>query len=239
VDALRNYFNAADETALRGFTGRLGHLYFANYILAQIDATSGSRILDIGCGDGAVLAAVKELRPDLDCVGIDFADKQIAKAISSPQIDGLEFKVNNVLDGPLSSGTFDRIYSFSVVQYFTPLNFQMVCSYLRTSLRHDGMLIHMSIPDISKRVLLFQQSFLDQHSVSSWKNWIHLGKMVLVDMKRRVLGQTAYGTDSHFHNAETLAATCSDAFTAKIIRPSDSWYRFDIQLRPRSPHAGH
>ena len=233
MDALRDYFNAVDESGLRGLTGRLGHLHFANYILVQIDAPLESRILDIGCGDGAVLAAIKELRPDLECIGIDFAGKQIAKARSEPQFPGLEFKVSNVLDGPLSFGTFDRIYSFSVVQYFAPLDFKNVCSNLRASLKQDGLLVHMSIPDLSKRVLLFQQSFLDQGSVSPWRNWIHLGKMVLVDMKRRLSGDRSYGSDSLFHDPGQLAELCGHHFQARIVRPSDSWYRFDIHLLPR------
>ena len=232
MDALLNHFNAADEAALRGLTGKLGHLHFANYILTQIDAPSESRILDIGCGDGAVLAALKELRPDLDCVGIDFADKQIAKARSGPRVPGLEFKVSNVLDGPISFGTFDRIYSFSVVQYFTPLDFQKVCSNLRTSLKQNGVLVHMSIPDLSKRVLLFQQSFLDQGTVSLWSNWAHLGKMILVDLKRRFSGDRRYGSDSLFHDSEQLAELCGQHFQARVVRPSDSWYRFDIHLLP-------
>jgi hypothetical protein len=180
-----------------------------------------------------VLAALRELRPDLDCLGIDFADKQIVKTQSGPRLSGLEFNVANLLDGPLSFRTFDRIYSFSVVQYFTPLDFQKVCFSLRSSLKPDGLLIHMSIPDISKRILLFQQSFLDQHSVSVWRNRIHLGKIVFVDLKRRMSGNTSYGIDSYFHNAEALAKMCSGAFAARIIRPSDSWYRFNIHLRPR------
>ncbi len=227
---LQDYFNAGSEIELRGLTGEVGHLYYASYILRQLAPAAESRILDIGCGDGAVLAAVKKLRPDLDCVGIDFADKQIAKARCHFHAARLGFEIRDVLTGPLDVGTFDGIYSFSVVQYFTPPDFQRVCSNLRASLKRNGLLIHMSIPNISKRVLLFQQSFLDQRPVTFWRSWLHLAKMVLVDAKRRVFDDRRYGSDSFFHDAEHLAKLCENRFQARIVRPSDSWYRFDIHL---------
>jgi cyclopropane fatty-acyl-phospholipid synthase-like methyltransferase len=233
VDALREYFNAADESALRGFTGRVAQLHFANYILRQLDLPPRSRILDIGCGDGAVLAAVKELRADLDCVGVDFAEKQIEKARSGRKFSGLEFKVRNVLKDPFDFGTFDRIYSFSVVQYFTPEDFRKACLNLRLSLRKNGILVHMSIPDLAKRVLLFHQSFLDERSVRPWRSLLHLAKIVLVDMKRRALGDRYYGSDSFFHDPQQLAEICGQHFQSRVVRPSDSWYRFDIHLTPR------
>ena len=70
----REKFNAAAEGDLRGLTGEVGCLTIGDYILRRAAPPNAARSLDLGCGDGGVLKAIARLRPDLECVGVDFAD---------------------------------------------------------------------------------------------------------------------------------------------------------------------
>lgn len=223
-------FNAAGEAALRGVKGEVGCLFLADYILGRIAPPPNARVLDFGCGDGRVLAAARRLRPDLTCVGIDFAEKLIAQAqAENVETPGLAFHVRDLVKDELALGEFDRIYSFSVIQYFSPPHFRSLNLALRSGLCAKGEVFHLSIPDLSKRVALFQDDYLNHQARSPLKAACRLILMTLMDTKRRLTGDRCYG-DSLFHHAEELAALVEPEFRARVMRPSDSWYRFDLQL---------
>ena len=227
-------FNASDEAGLRGVKGEVGCLFLADYILGRIAPPTDGRVLDFGCGDGRVLAAVRRLRPDLTCVGVDFAEKLINQAqAESAGMPGLAFHVRDVLKDELALGEFDRIYSFSVIQYFSPPRFRTLNLALRAGLHTKGEVFHLSIPDLSKRVVLFQADYLNQRAPSPLAAACRFLLMTLVDTKRRLTGDRRYG-DSLFHDAAELAALVGPEFLARVVRPSDSWYRFDLQLFPRT-----
>ena len=227
-------FNASDEAELRGVKGEAGCLFLADYILGRIAPPPNGRVLDFGCGDGRVLAAVRRLRPDLTCVGIDFAEKLIAQAkAENAETPGLAFQVRDLDKDQLALGEFDRIYSFSVIQYFSLLRFRSLNLALGSGLATNGEIFHLSIPDLVKRVVLFQDNYLNHQARSPLAAAWQMMLLTLVDTKRRLTGDRGYG-DSLFHDAKELAALVAPEFRAHITRPSDSWYRFDLQLIPQA-----
>ena len=236
-DSVKSYcaqFNASDEAGLRGLKGEAGCLFLADYILGRIAPPQNGRVLDFGCGDGRVLAAVRHLRPDLTCVGIDFAEKLIAQAqAENAETPGLAFHVRDLLKDELALGEFDRIYSFSVIQYFSPPRFRSLNRALRSGLHAKGEVFHLSIPDLSKRVVLFQDDYLNHQARSPLAAAWRVMLLTLVDTKRRLTDDRGYG-DSLFHDAAELAALAGPEYSAHILRPSDSWYRFDLQLVPQA-----
>lgn len=234
MKSYRAQFNASDEAGLRGVKGEVGCLFLADYILGRIGPPPNGRILDFGCGDGRVLAAVRCLRPDLTCVGIDFAEQLIAQAqAENTDTPGLDFHVRNLLKSDLALGEFDRIYSFSVIQYFSPPHFQSLNIALRPGLRAQGEVFHLSIPDLTKRVVLFQDDYLDHRARSPLAAACRLLLLTLVDTKRRLTGDRRYG-NSLFHDAAELTDLVEPEFRARVVRPSDSWYRFDLHLIPQA-----
>ena len=234
MDAYREKFNAATEADLRGLEGDVGCLTLGDYILRRSVPPNAGRVLDLGCGDGAVLKAIARLRPDLECVGVDFAAKLIerARADCPPTVT---FHVAELAGSlPEGLGSFDRIVSFSVLQYLAPEAVAELCRRLRGSLKSGGRIAHLSIPDLSKRLLMFQDSHLNARPARTWfAGKLNLLHMAAVDLKRRLAGDCRYGDQGFFHDAEGLAARCSDQFAATVVRPSDSWYRFDLLLEPK------
>lgn len=234
MGSFRERFNAASEADLRGVAGDTGCLALADYILQRADPPHEARVLDLGCGDGAVLKAIARLRPDLECVGIDFAAKLIERAaVDCPP--RVSFHVAEIAsDLPRGLGAFDRIVSFSVLQYLAPGEIAGLCGRLRGSLKHEGRIVHLSIPDLSKRLLLFHDSYLNCHPAGNWLGGkLNLLHLTAVDLKRRLTDDRSYGDNGFFHAGEDLAARCSGQFKATVLRPSDSWYRFDLLLDPK------
>ena len=234
MNSFREKFEAATEEDLRWMTGPVGCLCLADYVLKHAAPPNDGRLLDLGCGDGAVLKALARCRPDLECVGIDFAGTLIERArVDCPP--KVSFEVMELAGGlPDSLGSFDRIVSFGVLQYLSPAKVAEASVKLRDRLRPGGRIVHLSIPDLSKRLLLFHDSYLNAGPGRNWfAGKLNLLHLAAVDLKRRLTGDRSYGGEGFFHDGEELAALCAEQFEATVLRPSDSWYRFDLLLDPK------
>jgi len=124
----------------------------------------------------------------------------------------------------------DHFFSFSVIQFFSVVEFAALNTSLRGHLATGGTISHLSIPDLGKRALLFQADWLDRGNATPFKAAVQFLKMLAVDAKRRIVGNRRYGS-SLFHCPEELVRCAPDGMSAKITRPSDSWYRFDMHFR--------
>jgi len=224
------HFNSVSEEGLRGLTGESGALVYAEYILAKIRPPVGARILDLGCGDGRVLSQIAAIRPDLQCVGFDFADAQIAKA-KTEALSNMTYHVVDLKSEIPRIDPADIAFSFSVAQYFTMAELcESTRNCMSSCLSAVGIIYHLSIPDLSKRVCLFHDTWLnfaERHpAASAW----NLLKMTLVDAKRRTRNDNRYG-GSFFHDAGKLVKLYGSEFLTEVQRPSDSWYRFDLVVK--------
>jgi cyclopropane fatty-acyl-phospholipid synthase-like methyltransferase len=231
----REHFNKVGEEGLRGRSGVSAYRDYAEYILQVTAPPEGARALDLGCGDGRVVRAIADLRPDLHLVGWDLADEKIAQARGeSAKHKNIEFEVVDLKGTLPGEAKFDIAYSFSVIQYFTVAEYVRLNTEL-VSKRMDskGRIHHLSIPDLSKRYVLFHADWLDRGSPTNMSTYVHLIKMLIVDIKRRVVGDRRYG-DSLFHDPEELKAQKIPGMSSATSRPSDSWYRFDVCLRKQS-----
>ncbi len=229
----RTHFEAVGEEGLRGITGEIGALGYADYILRTLYPPAGAKVVDLGCGDGHVLNAIAQNRPDLKCRGVDFAASKLEQArTESAHLSNVNYLWADLKDDLPDMEAADLVYSFSVIQYFTPDEFVALNQRIRKCglLASPGAKIfHLSIPDLLKRPFLFHVAWLDQGSPTVWKSYIHMLQMSLMDLKRRITDDRRYG-GSYFHDPNELECLTTPEFNVKINRPSDSWYRFDICL---------
>jgi trans-aconitate methyltransferase len=227
----KEWFDSVGDEGLRGLIGEPAYLHYAAYILDSIKPKEGCTVIDLGCGDGAVVQAMSVLRPDLKLEGWDFSEKQIEKARRTAGERGhLAFSVVDLKSVISQSTQADCFFSFSVIQYFSVQEFSALNEKLTSQLKPGGTISHLSIPDLAKRALLFQSDWLDRSDRSPIASALHVMKMLAVDAKRRLFGDRSYGT-SLFHDPSELACCVPGSMSAEIRRPSDSWYRFDIHLR--------
>lgn len=85
------------------------------YALADLKPVVSGRVLDVGCGSGAMAKALKRERPELEVHGIDFSSSTIESA--SRQSGGVIFKVAPAEALPFADGWFDAVTMFDVLEH--------------------------------------------------------------------------------------------------------------------------
>ena len=90
-------------------------MWVATRSLAGVAMAGDERVLDLGCGDGRITAAVAEQLPDGSILGIDPSPRMIAAAgmFSSPR---LRFAVGDVLSMGFRD-EFDVVVSFNALHW--------------------------------------------------------------------------------------------------------------------------
>lgn len=85
----------------------------AEWLLDQVNCESGSRILDIGCGNGRILQTAQNR--EAEAVGITISDKQVRRC----KEQGLDVHILNYRNIPESwNGTFDGIIANGSAEHF-------------------------------------------------------------------------------------------------------------------------
>ena len=89
--------------------------------LLQCLSSSMARVLDLGSGDGRLLALVKLARPNVSAVALDFSPTMIERLRSrfadDPSVDVIVHDLDNRL--PASLGTFDGVVSSFAIHHVT------------------------------------------------------------------------------------------------------------------------
>lgn len=110
------------------------------YALAELEAISG-KVLEIGCGGGGMMRAIKHYRPDLDIYGCDISVRTLA-------MGEMEFPVKHTaaadaLALPYRSGEFHAVLMFDVLEH---LECPEDSVEEATRLLDRGGLLHASVP---------------------------------------------------------------------------------------------
>lgn len=81
------------------------------------------RVLELGCGDGANLIPIAFGLPDCSCLGIDLAERPIAKGqsmINALNLKNIALRQMNLLDVTRQLGEFDYIIAHGVYSWIPP-----------------------------------------------------------------------------------------------------------------------
>ena len=79
------------------------------------DLPEGAKILEIGCGAGAFIRAIKKLHPEWECFGADLSQEAIAAAVSA--VDGVSYTVFDGKIFPYEENYFDAVIFFDVLEH--------------------------------------------------------------------------------------------------------------------------
>ena len=214
-----HWFN--DDNAqykLRGNNSESGMMAYSSYILEQLSPNLGSNILDLGCGDGKILQKIIEIRPDLECFGLDISPKLIKQAIDDNC--HCHFEVGNVLDIRPFKRKFDIIFSFGLAQYIKHNDFIELNRTLLTMIKDDGMVCHLSIPDNRKKNIAILNVLSEKHST-------FLSILILLFVSL-FFKYKFFKDGSLWHNPIKLVKVMNSFSHATIRFPADLWYRFNM-----------
>jgi SAM-dependent methyltransferase len=84
------------------------------YCLEDLKDVRG-KVLEIGCGAGAITRAIKTYRPDLDVFGSDVSRRAIQTARRNP--GGVTFEVGNAYDLPFVNHCFSAVVTFDLLEH--------------------------------------------------------------------------------------------------------------------------
>jgi 2-polyprenyl-3-methyl-5-hydroxy-6-metoxy-1,4-benzoquinol methylase len=129
------------------------HLGFllARYKFCAKMLTGKSRVLEIGCGDGAGVAVV--LQSVESVYAIDFEPLVLEDASQRFKKEGItrcEFAVHDITERPLPESGFDGAYSLDVIEHIPPQSEARYLDNICRSLKSDAIMI-IGTPNISSQ----------------------------------------------------------------------------------------
>ena len=79
-----------------------------------------STVLDVGCGNGALLKLLQDMKEGIKCHGIDVSDKMIETAAS--RYTNMDFRVAGYLNMPFSDSSMDAITVCAAYHHFADVD---------------------------------------------------------------------------------------------------------------------
>jgi len=75
----------------------------------------GAKVLEVGCGAGQFIRAIKKNRPELDCYGSDISKTAIEAA--EKERDGVLYSLSGEKNSPYENNFFDAVLIFDVLEH--------------------------------------------------------------------------------------------------------------------------
>lgn len=133
----------------------------------------GSRIFDLGCGNGRLLRPLSEKYPYTYFTGIDFSAPMIEFAIRNSNII---YILNDGETMPSSDNYFDGGYSMIMFQHITNENFVAYLKEIARALKPDGVFVFQFVEGV-------QQHFLSHNATAGEvRKWVSDAGMKVVSL---------------------------------------------------------
>ncbi len=101
-----------------GLVGKIPHRSEGERVLLEILPPNLNRLLDIGTGDGRLIALLKAVQPQVECVGLDFSPIMLAKARERFAHNADIKIIDHNIEIPFPDlGTFDAVVSSFAIHH--------------------------------------------------------------------------------------------------------------------------
>lgn len=122
-------------------------------------APSASRVLELGCADGANLLPMAQHSPQASYLGIDASAKQVGsaqQAIAAAGLTNVEIRHQDILDFPSESGQFDYIIVHGLFSWVPENVREKILAICRDHLSENGVAIisYNALPGWGMRMAL-------------------------------------------------------------------------------------
>ncbi len=122
--------------------------FVATFALADFDAASGARVLDLGTGVGAMAAELHRRYPGIALTGVDVSETQLARARALHPV--ADYVLADAVALPFADGAFDRVHGSWMLEHVAePVR---VLSEVRRVLAPSGMAHFTEVDNRTLRV---------------------------------------------------------------------------------------
>lgn len=104
-------------------------------LAALAELKAGAKVLEIGCGAGQFIRAVKKIRPELECYGCDISRNALVAAKQAN--DGVIYDLSAQKEMPYANNFFDAALIFDVLEHVTDPNAML--AEINRVMKTDGM----------------------------------------------------------------------------------------------------
>jgi ubiquinone/menaquinone biosynthesis C-methylase UbiE len=124
-----------------------GHIYLAylEHALARLAVRDWNSLIDVGCGDGCLVAMLHERFPKRTITGVDPSERAIA--VARGLVPHAHFHVGDITKLGLFDRTFDAATCIETLQRIDPAELPEFVAALRRLLEHDGTLL-VTVPSV-------------------------------------------------------------------------------------------
>jgi SAM-dependent methyltransferase len=151
-----DYLAHSASSRSRGVYGRLKRILAKHeaQVLARCVPEHGS-VIEVGCGNGAFLSTLHEVRPDICLAGVDIEDVGIA------DLPELTFHRGQLEEVELPMASFDAVYCSNLIEHVAdPWAFMARC---RAILRPGGLIVGVTPNHLSFDRYLFGRYWAGYH----------------------------------------------------------------------------
>lgn len=137
-------FSADGFDSALGKTTEAGRAHIARLIQNALGISKGKKILEVGCGAGAVISLL--LESGAEFAGVDYSEPHIE--IARRALSAVDFQVSEAAVLPFDQGKFDAVFSHGVFLYFNGLDYaaRVIAEMVRVGTSSAPIFI-MDVPD--------------------------------------------------------------------------------------------
>jgi cyclopropane-fatty-acyl-phospholipid synthase len=114
-------------------------MHKAEYLQALLKLNGHEKILDLGCGWGAMLKYLQDTGHKGDLAGLTLSKKQLAY---DRQILGLDVSLTNFITEPFEHAPYDRILSIGALEHVRPAELTALYQKIYDALVPGGLAVH-------------------------------------------------------------------------------------------------
>jgi SAM-dependent methyltransferase len=131
----------SDRGFVQSITLRWGYLYWSylSFVLDRVEELRPASLLDVGSGEGRLVAEVCARLPAIRALGVDMSERAVA--LARAMTTSGEFRAGDITEHGFLTDRFDAITMVEVLEHIPETELPRIRSTLRKHLENHGQLV--------------------------------------------------------------------------------------------------